>query len=96
MLESDREARTRPILRVEYANMCVYEGEVLEKTTKAEGSGIMRFASGDWYEGRFAHGKPDGKGKLSFSRGGYFEGEWLNGKPVNGSLVKPPPQSPVG
>ncbi|CAL6359941.1 unnamed protein product [Bathycoccus prasinos] len=48
--------------------MCVYEGEVLEKTTKAEGSGIMRFASGDWYEGRFAQGKPDGKGKLSFSR----------------------------
>lgn len=96
VLESDREARTRPILRVEYANMCVYEGEVLEKTTKAEGSGIMRFASGDWYEGRFAQGKPDGKGKLSFSRGGYFEGEWLNGKPVNGSLVKPPPQSPVG
>ena len=95
VLESDREARTRPILRVEYANMCVYEGEVLEKTTKAEGSGIMRFASGDWYEGRFAQGKPDGKGKLSFSRGGYFEGEWLNGKPVNGSLVKPP-QSPVG
>ena len=90
VLESDREARTRPILRVEYANMCVYEGEVLEKTTKAEGSGIMRFASGDWYEGRFSQGKPDGKGKLSFARGGYFEGEWLNGKPVKGSYVPPP------
>ena len=89
VLESDREARIRPILRVEYANMCVYEGEVLEKTTQAEGAGIMRFASGDWYEGRFAQGKPDGKGKLSFSKGGYFEGEWLNGKPVKGKYETP-------
>lgn len=69
--------------------MCVYEGEVLEKTTQAEGAGIMRFASGDWYEGRFAQGKPDGKGKLSFSKGGYFEGEWLNGKPVKGKYETP-------
>ena len=91
VLESDREARIRPILRVEYANMCVYEGEVLEKTTQAEGAGIMRFASGDWYEGRFAQGKPDGKGKLSFSKGGYFEGEWLNGKPVKGKYETPAP-----
>ena len=88
VLESDREARTRPILRVEYANMCVYEGEVLEKTTKAEGSGIMRFASGDWYEGKFSNGLPDGKGKISYAKDGkVFEGVWSNGSPINGSFV---------
>ena len=48
----------------------------------------MRFASGDWYEGKFSNGLPDGKGKISYAKDGkVFEGVWSNGSPINGSFV---------
>ena len=79
MLAKDRVGADRTIVRMEFANMSVYEGEC--HAGKREGEGRQVFADGDWYEGKWHNGKPDGKGRLSYRDGGYFEGVFNAGAP---------------
>ena len=79
MLEKDRVGADRTIMRMEFANMSVYEGEC--HAGKREGEGRQVFADGDCYEGKWHNGKPDGKGRLSYKNGGYFEGVFNAGTP---------------
>ena len=38
--------------------------------------GVMKYASGDIYEGEFYHGFMFGYGKYTYADGGYYEGEF--------------------
>jgi len=85
MLENDRSGLS--MVRMEFANMSVYEGEWYDG--KREGDGRQVFADGDSYEGKWQNGKPDGKGRLSFKNGGYFEGLFNAGRPSGrGTFVR--------
>ena len=39
-------------------------------------TGVMKYASGDVYEGEFYHGFMFGYGKYTYADGGYYEGEF--------------------
>ena len=65
MLEKDR-VGSGAIVRMEFANMSVYEGEWVNG--KREGDGRQVFADGDWYEGKWYADLPDGKGRLTWKR----------------------------
>lgn len=81
MLEKDRIGADRAVVRMEFANMSVYEGEWANG--KREGEGRQVFADGDWYEGKWYGDVPDGKGRLTWKSGelSYFEGMFNQGKP---------------
>lgn len=81
MLEKDRIGADRAVVRMEFANMSVYEGEWANG--KREGEGRQVFADGDWYEGKWYGDVPDGKGRLTWKSGelSYFEGIFDQGKP---------------
>ena len=81
MLEKDRIGADRAVVRMEFANMSVYEGEWANG--KREGEGRQVFADGDWYEGKWYGDVPDGKGRLTWKSGelSYFEGMFDQGKP---------------
>jgi hypothetical protein len=81
MLEKDRIGSDRAVVRMEFANMSVYEGEWANG--KREGEGRQVFADGDWYEGKWYGDVPDGKGRLTWKTGelSYFEGMFNQGKP---------------
>ena len=87
MLEQD--AKRGAVVRMEFANTSVYEGEWADG--KREGVGRQVFADGDWYEGNWFADLPDGKGKLSFKTGenSFFEGMFNAGVPDGpGKLVR--------
>jgi hypothetical protein len=49
---------------------------------------VLRYKSGDAYEGALADGKPHGKGKWSRLDGSYYEGDFVHGLPSgHGKLV---------
>ena len=96
MLEKDR-VGSGAIVRMEFANMSVYEGEWVNG--KREGDGRQVFADGDWYEGKWYADLPDGKGRLTWKRGeyAYFEGMFNAGKPDgSGKLVETSGEEIVG
>ena len=96
MLEKDR-VGSGAIVRMEFANMSVYEGEWANG--KREGDGRQVFADGDWYEGKWYADLPDGKGRLTWKRGeyAYFEGMFNAGKPDgSGKLVETSGEEIVG
>jgi hypothetical protein len=85
----ERDGQKRAVVRMEYANMSVYEGEWADG--KREGVGRQVFTDGDWYEGNWFADLPDGKGKLSFKKGenSFFEGMFNAGVPDGpGKLVR--------
>merc|ERR1712179_349580 len=55
-----------------------YEGE-WSKEGKKHGLGVLRFADGCTYEGRFAHGLFHGNGTLTFTDGTTYQGEFRDG-----------------
>jgi hypothetical protein len=88
MLEKDRVGADRAVVRMEFANMSVYEGEWANG--KREGDGRQVFADGDWFEGKWQSDVPDGKGRLTWKAGelSYFEGMFDSGIPDGpGTLV---------
>jgi len=96
MLEKDR-IGSGAVVRMEFANMSVYEGEWANG--KREGDGRQVFADGDWYEGKWYADLPDGKGRLTWKRGeyAYYEGMFNAGKPDGfGKLVKTSGEEIVG
>lgn len=71
--------RADRMVRIEYPNGAVYEGEVVN--FKPEGHGRETSKSGNWYEGSFRNGRPDGDGVISNAQG-RFDVTIVDGKPT--------------
>ena len=57
-----------------------YEGDV-NSSTMADGKGVMKFSSGDVYDGDWENGKMNGKGAMLYHDGVFYQGDWKDGKP---------------
>jgi hypothetical protein len=40
------------------------------------GKGMLKYASGNYYEGLFVNNKPHGNGMMKYNDGKIYEGEW--------------------
>ncbi len=53
----------------------------------ANGQGVMKFPSGNRYEGSFRNYQFNGRGKMSFASGNVLEGTFVDHLPVEGSFL---------
>ena len=57
---------------------------------RAEGYGVMNYASGSRYEGNFQRGRPEGRGIMTFATGARYDGNFQDGKRQgNGTYTRP-------
>lgn len=56
------------------------KGGKVKSNGNLEGKFIVRFASGNIYEGNYKNNFRHGHGKMVFESGNVYEGNWLNGK----------------
>ena len=69
------------------SNAFYYSGEKVDETYEGErgsegqreGVGVLRYADGGVYEGRFAAGELHGVGRYLYESGDVYEGEWVAG-----------------
>ena len=63
-----------------------YEGDY-DDEGKRNGSGTMRFRSGEVYEGQWVGGQCEGEGQFTYSNGNVYSGQWVaNRKQGKGKL----------
>ena len=67
-----------PSQRATLEGGAIYEGPLLDN--KPHGSGILKFAQGDLYNGCFVNGVREGKGKLYFVDGSVYDGGFVQNK----------------
>lgn len=79
--------QTEPITHFSFANMSEMAYPVLD--TRGNGSGLIRDAVGNVYEGEIRDRVPHGKGKLTSTDGHILEGDFQEGQFVRGRMVLP-------
>lgn len=58
----------------------VYHGEVHPASGLRHGFGVLKYNSGNTYEGQWEDGAPHGEGIKRYHNGDYYNGQWVSGK----------------